>query len=198
MSRRLALALMVLGAATWAAEPAPPAAPVSSRRALVRFHTACASCHAGECSGRLSFFSGKGGAKHHIRRYAPTADDLVVKELFTLLATMKRTCRVELPADTAAQARWTGEQLREWFNPDANAWFIPLGELGPARVTVTLQPGAGAEAARAQVLDEELETLAEAPLAGKAVTLRFDQPQKGRCFLLVRLAPTLTSLTVAQ
>ncbi len=169
-------------------------ATTNSRPALVRFHTACASCHAWECSGRLSFQSGKSGARHHIKRYAPSADDAMVRELFVLLSTTKRNCRAELPALAAPQTRWTARQLREWFNPDVDAWFIPLGNVGPPGLTVELEVGAGVEAGRLQVLDAELETLAEAPLREGLMRVRVAVPATGPAFLRVRAAKDLLAL----
>ncbi len=194
------LSAAVLLAVLWppralAEEPAGSRAG-ASRAALVRFHTACSNCHAGECSGRLSFLSGKAGAQRHIHNYAPSADPAVVRELYGLLITLKRTCQVELPVPATAPAAWTPQQLREWFNPDLGAWFIPLGELGPGPVVVELAPGAGSRGGRVQLLDDQLETLAEAPLAGQPVELRAAIARKGACFLLVRSAKALEALRV--
>ncbi len=199
MKRPLTLTLFSLAAlAAWGGEPNPLTAPSppSSRPALVRFHTACANCHAGECSGRLSFLSGKGGAQRHIHNYAPSADPKMVRELFVLLTTVKRTCEAELPPPEAVPARWTPEQLREWNNPDLNAWFIPVGELGPGPVTVELDPGVEARAGRAQLLDGELETIAEVPLKGEAVVLKAQLRERGRCFLRVYGAKAVQTVRV--
>lgn len=159
----------------------------SARAAIVRFHTSCVACHAAECSGRLSFDSGNAGARGHVKRYAPTADDVVVRELFSLLTTLKRTCRHELPTAPSPQ-RYDPALLREHFNPDAAAWFLPLGvHTRPTSVEVDVGVG---EHAEVMLLDEGLETLAEVHGEGR---LQLTAPaSKARTFLLVRRAKSLS------
>lgn len=139
---------------------------VASPAALVRFHTACASCHASECSGRLSFQSGVDAATAHIRRYAPTAEGATVRELFALLTSLKRSCRVALPHADAGRTRWSAEELRAWRDPDVGAYFIPLGRLRPPEVVIELE---GALPEAVEVLDGTLEPLAEAAGAMRVV-----------------------------
>jgi hypothetical protein len=193
-SLRLAvLAMVVVGAPALAGDAADGGV---EQAALVRFHTVCASCHAGECSGRLSFQSGRPGAERHILRYAPSADAKVVRELFVQLTRMKRTCEIELPSLPEPRQAWSEAQLREWNNPDADAWFIPLGELPAGALSLALDPGAQSTG-RAQLLDTDLETLSETPLSGKAVELRVELKRPARCFLLVRGAKALRSLVLS-
>lgn len=164
--------------------------PARSQAALVRFHTACTTCHASECSGRLSFQSGASAAKDHVRRYAPSASDGVVRELFSLLASLKRTCRHELPV-LQASSGYDAAFLREHFNPDASAWFVPLAARERATVIDLALGGSGQ--AEVMVLDEALETLAEQRGEGR---VRLELPAGGRAFLLVRGATSFTSLVV--
>lgn len=195
MTRALRLLVTLGCAGAPALGNEPDGGARSSRAALVRFHTACASCHASECSGRLSFQSGTKAAAGHVKRYVPSADDALVRELFVMLTTLKRTCRAELPRLEQPRARWTAEQLREWFNPDGDAYFIPLGELAAPGVTVELDPGA-VKQGTLQVLDDALETVAEAPLGGEALRVDVRVERKTECFLLVRGARGLASLRV--
>lgn len=161
-----------------------------SRAALVRFHTACTTCHASECSGRLSFQSGASAANGHVRRYAPSAPEPVVRELFSLLASLKRTCRHDLPVLPASQ-RYDAAFLHEHFNPDASAWFVPLAARERATI-IDLELG-GSGQAEVMVLDEALETLVEQRGEGR---LRLEAPAGRRAFLLVRGATSFTSLVV--
>jgi hypothetical protein len=46
------------------------AQPPPSIATIVEFNTVCSDCHAGECSGRLSFDSGPAAARAHISRIA--------------------------------------------------------------------------------------------------------------------------------
>ncbi|MBL8923705.1 MAG: hypothetical protein JNJ54_32925 [Myxococcaceae bacterium] len=189
MSRALAGVAFLSAAVGAAADGGTAESP--SRGALVRFHTACASCHVAECSGRLSFDSGSAGARGHVKRYAPTANDAVVRELFSMLTSLKRTCQHALPAPPLLP-RFDAAFLAEHFNPDASAWFVPL----PARSrtgVVELDVGVG-QHAEVSLLDDSLETLVEVHGAG---TLRLDAPASARpSFLLVRRAQSVSRLEV--
>ena len=59
---------------------------------VVRFNTLCATCHEGECSGRLSFDLGIQAAENHIRRHAGDVDRDVWRDLARLLAHTKQAC----------------------------------------------------------------------------------------------------------
>lgn len=179
------------------AAAAPPAAAGPSRPALVRFHTACATCHAAECSGRLSFLGGAPGAARHIQRYAPSASAAQVRELFRLLGAQKRSCTTALPRLAPPRLEWSSAQLREWFNADVHAWFVPVGGHGRPVVGLELElevaPG---RSGSAQVLDASLEVLAEAPVEGGGARLALVVEAKGESFLLVRGVRELRGLRV--
>ena len=59
---------------------------------VVRFNTLCATCHEGECSGRLSFDLGIQASENHIRRHAGDVDQNVWRDLDHLLAHTKQVC----------------------------------------------------------------------------------------------------------
>lgn len=198
MSPRAGRALLFAGLAALGvglAGRARAAPPERSTGALVRFHTACATCHAAQCSGRLSFMGGAGDAAPHIKRYAPSASPAQVRELFGLLGTQKRACRVELPRLAAPRLEWTGAQLREWFNADVHAWFVPLGSHGRAVVGVELEllPGRGGSA---QVLDPGLEVLAEVSVGQEGARVTLALEASGESFVLVRGVRELRGLRV--
>lgn len=171
------------------------APPEPSTGALVRFHTACATCHAAQCSGRLSFMGGAGNAAQHIKRYAPSASSAQVRELFGLLGTQKRSCRVALPRLATPRLEWTSAQLREWFSADVHAWFVPLGAHGRAVVGVELELAPG-RSGTAQVLDPGLEVLAEASVGQDGARVSLELEASGESFVLVRGVRELRGLRV--
>lgn len=111
--------------------------------ATVRFATACAKCHEGECSGRLSFSQTPDTTFTHIRQYAGPSDDAFARALYDTLEHMKSRCAyppiplapVAHPLDTAALAAY-----RDDWN---GAYFVPLGRQpkGTYRLTVSLERG---------------------------------------------------------
>ena len=106
---------------------------------VVRFNTLCATCHEGECSGRLSFDLGVGATENHIRRHAGDVDQHVWQDLARLLAHTKQTCAYYPMADDIPEGRhWNPERLAELHNAKENAWFIPLGHLPAGRYRATL------------------------------------------------------------
>ncbi|MEW5737970.1 MAG: hypothetical protein AB1938_03535 [Myxococcota bacterium] len=190
--RTVGLALLLGWALARADEPGPSAA------ALVRFHTACASCHARECSGRQSFQSGLTAARGHILRYAPSANPEMVRQLFDLLAETKRACRVVLPPADVARPRWTAEQLRPWFNPDIDAWFIPLGTVHPPGADISLEVARATASASAELLDEELETLTAEPVREGRARLVVEATVPTRVFLLLRGVSALRGVALER
>lgn len=119
---RLLLCAWGIAAGTLAAE-----IPLAT---IVRFNTACAHCHEGECSGRLSFAPDL-AADDHILRYVAAADADERRDLRRLLAYMKRHC-AHYPMGAPAGGR-EGVPLAQWRSPAGDAYFIPLGELAAGR-----------------------------------------------------------------
>lgn len=120
--------------------------------AVVRFNTACARCHEGECSGRLSFGPDHTVAAHHVRRYAGEVSADEQKALHTLLAYMKQRCAyypMRIPEPKAGG--WDRTALASLRGPAGDAYFIPLGTLAAGRYRVHLRFDAAAEAC-AQVI----------------------------------------------
>ena len=106
---------------------------------VVRFNTLCATCHEGECSGRLSFDLGVGATENHIRRHAGDVDQHVWQDLARLLAHTKQTCAYyPMAVDIPEGRHWNPERLAELHNAKENAWFIPLGHLPAGRYRATL------------------------------------------------------------
>lgn len=80
--------------ALWLILSSPLLAPADniSRSAVVKFNTACARCHEGECSGRLSFSSGSSATLGHVRRYLPESTPADADELYAILKHVKVDC----------------------------------------------------------------------------------------------------------
>jgi hypothetical protein len=107
---------------------------------VVRFNTLCATCHEGECSGRLSFDLGIQATENHIRRHAGEVDRNVWRDLARLLAHTKQVCAYyPMAVDIPKDRHWNPERLAELHNARENAWFIPLGHLPAGRYRATLE-----------------------------------------------------------
>ena len=128
---------------------------------VIMFNTVCASCHEGECSGRLTFDSGSAGAKEHIQRYAGPVSSKIVSALFEALVTMKRVCAYPSFDFSAPQDhQWSANTLAKFGIPSRKGWFIPLGRLAAGNYQVTLIADAGVSM-RLQVVRDNFEISAE-------------------------------------
>ena len=113
---------------------------------VVRFNTLCATCHEGECSGRLSFDLGVGATENHIRRHAGDVNQHVWQDLARLLAHTKQTCAYyPMPIEIPEDRRWNPESLASLHNTKENVWFVPLGHLPAGRYRATLRMDGPAE-----------------------------------------------------
>lgn len=104
----------------------------------VRFNTACAYCHEGECSGRLSFVLGADAAFAHIRRYAGELGDAEARQLAEALVHMKEHCAY-LPLTALAAGITEPAALVPYRNPDSGDYFLPVGLLTPDEYSLQLQ-----------------------------------------------------------
>ena len=121
----LALAASVLGPAPLTASDAIPIA------AAVVFNTACARCHEGECSGRMSLDLPRDAADEHVRRHGGALPDETVRQLGELLRYMKEQCAFyPLPLALATDRVWGQDSLDQLRSPAGTAYFLPLGRLG--------------------------------------------------------------------
>ena len=148
-SRCLALFAFFAAFATHAAE-----IPQST---IIRFNTACARCHEGQCSGRLSFALDHTAAASHIRRYAGEVTVTAQKDLHTLLAYMKQHCAYyPMRAAAPQNGGWDQETLAQLRNHTDDMHFIPLGTLVAGRYRARLRFAATAEAC-AQVISSSFD-----------------------------------------
>lgn len=121
-------------------------------RTAVLFNTACAQCHEGECSGRLSFDLGQQAAADHVRRYVGEVAAAVQRDLQALLADMKRSCAYSpLAVAVPENGIWRADDLAQLRSPLGAAHFIPLGVLVAGNYRAALRFDGAAEA-RAEVI----------------------------------------------
>jgi hypothetical protein len=162
------VALVLLGPAR--AETADPS------RLAASFNTVCAACHEGQCSGRLSFTSGKEVARTHVSRHLPglTAPDQDL--LFDLLARVKQRCELSPPAvEPPPDGRWEGARLARLRDLAGTGYFLPLGELEAGRHQLGVR-SAAPRCLRLQVITADFETAYERDCAGPAVDLPAELP----------------------
>jgi len=131
---------------------------------VVAFHTQCANCHEGECSGRLSFDLGPTVADAHIRRHGGALPLETVRDLAELLRYMKERCAFyPLPLALIEDRTWGVDVLRHLRAPDGTAYFLPLGRLAPGAYRLWLDmpdPGpAGRPDATAEIIAADFEPL---------------------------------------
>lgn len=136
------------------------------RALVVRFNTVCASCHEGECSGRLSFQSGPDAARGHMERYLGTITDAEANANFALLRHTKEHCAhypvaAELPADGV----WTASDLSRWRNVREGGYFIPLGNVGAGSHRLQFRFAATVRSGRLKITDQHFEMLIEDALS---------------------------------
>ncbi len=124
---------------------------------VVRFNTLCATCHEGECSGRLSFDSGIEATENHVRRHAGDVPPDVLHDLARVLMHTKEACAyypmaIEIPKDR----RWDSGTLALLHNAKENAWFVPLGHLPAGRYRATLRQNGPMEGV-AQIISDRFD-----------------------------------------
>lgn len=103
-----------------------------SVESTVIFNTACARCHEGECSGRMSFHLPEDAANQHIRRHGGTLSQEQILQLIKLLRYMKEECSFyPLPFALINDKIWEHDVLNKFQSPSRQAYFIYLGLLEP-------------------------------------------------------------------
>jgi predicted secreted protein len=141
--------------------PVAGAQPPPSIATIVEFNTVCSDCHAGECSGRLSFDSGPAAARAHIERYLGNTLEVPIAALFAMLRHVKETCsHYPVVPLRPATGSWEAAELAPWRNARAGAYFIPLGRLAAGRRQIVLEFDRPAEG-NAQIDDESMEIAAD-------------------------------------
>ena len=98
------------------------------------FNTACARCHEGECSGRLSFHLPKSAADQHIRRHGGELPLSTIRQLFELLRYMKEECGFYPFSQTLIKDKiWNSGTMSKFHSFSKKAYFIPLGSMEPGK-----------------------------------------------------------------
>lgn len=160
---------------------------------IVRFNTACARCHEGECSGRLTFDLDHSAAANHMRRHAGELARQEQRHLHALLVHMKQRCAyypMQTPA--AKEGGWDRATLAALRTPKGDAHFIPLGELAAGRYRARLRFTAEAEAC-AQVISARFD-ISEHPglrTSGREIGFEFSTEQAMHYLRLQTAAPAV-------
>lgn len=137
--------------------------------AALRFATACAVCHEGECSGRLSFALAPEASFDHIRRYAGNVDEALARRLFEALVYMKEECAyIPLRALNAQKA--DEETLADYRDVHSGRYFVPLGQRSSGRYRLELRFDPRSSAS-IEVLDTRFDILAYECFEGDAPTV---------------------------
>ena len=181
MRRSIQSVAVLLGCALSAATPADDTAY------LIRFNTACAHCHEGQCSGRLSFALAPAATFAHIRRYAGKVDDADARRLYDALAYMKRACAYP---PLAVLGRHTDDPaaLAVYRDAASGDYFVPVGPLAPGPYRLRLDLVA-ADRLEVEVLNQHFELVAQGRSTDPATQfdIRFAVDEAAQHF--VRLRP---------
>ena len=134
------------------------------RLTLVRFNTVCATCHEGECSGRLSFDSGATAALGHMQRHLGKIGEVEARDLFGLIKYTKEHCaHYPVIANIPANGVWTSADLAAWRNLQAGAYFVALGSLPAGNYRLRLTFNSPAQG-RLKITDRQFEPVIEETL----------------------------------
>jgi hypothetical protein len=168
--------------------------PPPSIATIVEFNTVCSDCHAGECSGRLSFDSGPAAARAHIERYLGNTHEVPIAALFAMLRHVKETCsHYPVVPLRPATGGWEATELALWRNARAGAYFIPLGRLSAGRRQIILEFDRSAEG-NAQIDDERMEIVADERLCRDMTkTLELDATASATYFLYLKSGAAILS-----
>ena len=127
---------------------------------LIVFGTACARCHEGECSGRLSFHLPKDAADQHIHRYGGTLSLETTRQLSELLRYMKEKCGYYPFSFALADDQvWGSDILATLKAPSKQAYFIPLGRLNPGVYKLSFGGLSGINKMRIEIMNAQFDYL---------------------------------------
>jgi hypothetical protein len=170
------------------------AQPPPSIATIVEFNTVCSDCHAGECSGRLSFDSGPAAARAHVERYLGNTHEVPTAALFAMLRHVKETCsHYPLVPLRPATGSWEAAELAPWRNARVGAYFIPLGRLSAGRRHLLLEFDRPAEGS-AQIDDDRMQTVADERLCRDMTkTLELDATTTTTYFLHLKSGAAILS-----
>jgi len=165
-------------------------ATAADGQATLRFAAACADCHEGECSGRLSFARRPVAAATHIRQYAgPVSDDLA-RGLYAALERMKAECRYQMPTGIdLLGGELAGNRLTHQRDAWSGNYIIPLTPLAPGRYRLSGELR-GNGRIRIEAVDEAFDHWADDCLATRErrFAIELVLPETHRVFLRLRPA----------
>ena len=136
-------------------------------KSTVIFNTACARCHEGECSGRMSFHLPEEAANQHIRRHGGDLSLSDIRHLFKLLRYMKEECSFyPLPHALMNDQKWDRTMLDTFRSPSRQAYFMPLGLLKPGMYQLSFEALDNTKFC-AEIINEEFDFSDKDSLFGK-------------------------------
>lgn len=125
---------------------------------VIIFNTACAQCHEGECSGRMSFHLPKDATDQHLRRHGGELPDKTNRQLVKLLRYMKEECSFyPLPSAPWKDQILDGNTLVEFQSLSGQAYFVPLGFLEPGAYQLLLETLGDEKCFRAEVINDQFD-----------------------------------------
>ena len=156
--------------------------------ATLRFATACAHCHEGQCSQRLSFTHGPEASFDHIRKYAGPTDAELAKRLYDTLQRMKEDCSyppLAAPDLDRSLARDSLDGYRDSWSGD---YFIPVSGVaaGPYQLVLDV---AGPGSLRVELIDAEFNPLVDRceSVTGDRLSLTLALSESSLHYLRLRL-----------
>ncbi|WP_374341718.1 hypothetical protein [Azonexus sp.] len=182
--RFVAMLALPITVSSHGAEPIPAAS-------VVRFNTVCASCHEGECSGRLSFHTGAEEAGNHMQRYLGSITASEAENQFALLRYTKEQCAHYPLANPARPgSRLGSDELAIWRNTREGGYFIPLGTAGKGEYHLRLEFSV-AGSGKLKLTDARFEPLLEESLRPQQNVLEFRFKAEGGPHYLTIAAPVV-------
>lgn len=133
------------------------------------FNTACARCHEGQCSGRMSFNLPESAAEQHILRHGGELSSERIRQLFEVLRYMKEECSFYPMASSLEQdGVWEAGELSKLRSPSSQAYFVFLGRLQAGTYRLSLQGEGGNPSYCIEIVDGEFDYYGKQQVAAKA------------------------------
>ena len=154
-------------------------------KSSVIFNTACARCHEGQCSGRMSFHLPEDAANQHIRRHGGELSQQRIRQLFKLLRYMKEECSFyPIPLALIKFQIWDREMLNKFQSPSKQAYFMQLGLLEPGMYQLLFEALNNTKFC-VEIINEEFDFIEKDSLYGESgrKILKFQAEERSEYFL---------------
>lgn len=155
---------------------------------VVTFNTACARCHEGECSGRMTFHLPKDSANQHIERHGGKLTSQTIDELFELLRYMKEECSFyPLSPSLVEEIFWDVNQLSSFKSHSETAYFLPLGDLDSGTYRLLFSGLSHSEKFCAEIINDEFDFIDKINVSSNSAgqSLSFRIPDRTEYYLRI-------------